>query len=399
MAWAGGFGKGRSFREALERAAFQAREALREEPDLLLFFSTGPFSWKGPLFPPPRPSPGRGGPLLAGARAHQVWKPRTGWTRAPAVSLLAASFPFPRVQALRFRPGVLPSPDLEPRAWRRALGFQDPLPSALLLFAGPKASHMAPLLPGLQSALPGTSIAGGVLGSTGEEKGKGSVFLEGPLPPGEAMGLALDPPLSMEVISLPGFRPLGPPHLVTSIEGEDLKELDGRPAWQILQGESRGCRPGREDPLLAEVSSRPPSPEGALLCGEARLVLRAGRRVRIMTPGGVRKGQWVRFCLPDPGTAREKARSLTFSPPPRRQGGCALLFACPAPSRPLSDDPAWALAENLGDTPFLGARSWAQIAAPRGCGPLLLGQTLVLCLFREESGDGPPGPGWYQGGP
>ncbi len=376
MAWAAGFGTGGSFQEALEKAALQAGATLGDDPDLLLFFSTRPIPKTQASLPP-----GLGAPVLAGARVHQVWKPGTGWTRAPAVSLLAGTFPFPCLQALRFRPQVMPSPDGDPRTWRRTLGFQGPPPAALLLLAGPGAFHLAPLLPGLQAALPRTTLAGGVLGQGGARSGAGSVFLETLFPAEEALGLALDPPISMEVLSLSAFRPLGPPHKVTALAGEDVRELDGRAAWEILQAE---IPPGVPS-LLAEVSSHPPAPEGSLPCGEARMVLRVGRRVRILTPGGLREGQWVRFCLPDPEAAWEKVQSL-----PAFSGageGCALLFACPAPCPDPSRDPAAALARKMGALPFLGARTWAQIAAPPGCGPLLLGQSLVLCRIRENPED------------
>ena len=381
MTWAGGFGTGGSFREALERAAFQARERLGEEPDFLLFFSTRPLP--GKEIPP---LPGR--PLLAGARVHQVWKPGTGWTRAPSISLLAASFPFPRFQALRFRRKVLPTPDQSPRTWRRILGFEGPRPSALLLLAGQKAYHLVPLLPGLQSALPETTLAGGVLGVAGGPDRGGTLFMSGPLQHGEALGLALDRPASMKIHVVRGYRALGPPHRVTALSGEEVGALDGREAWAVLKGELPGEGTSRDIPLLAEVSSRPPEPGGNLACGEARMVVRAGKRVRILTPGGTRRGQWIRFCLPDPEETKERIRTLPVSPARKGNEGCAVLFACPAPSSGPLDDPALALVERLGERPLLGARSWAQIAAPPGCGPLLLGQTLVLCEIR----DGDPRP-------
>ncbi|HHI68478.1 MAG TPA: hypothetical protein ENJ97_04040, partial [Planctomycetes bacterium] len=382
MVWAVGFGAGGTFREALERAVSQAGKALGDDPDLLLFFATRPIPKKEiPLMRRGAGLPGA--PVLAGGRVHQVWKPGAGWTRVPAVALLAGSFPFPCVQALRFRPEVLPSPDGDPLAWRRTLGFQGPPPAALLLLAGLKAYHLAPLLPGLQAALPGTTLAGGVLGPGGARSGTGSVFLENLLPPEEALGLALDPPVSMEVLSLSAYRPLGPPHLVGSMAGEEVKELDGKPAWEILRAE----RPDNQSPgnssLLAEVSSHPPGEDGSLPCGVARVVVHVGKRVRILTPGGLREGQWIRFCLPEPEGAWEKIRALP--PFPREGEGCALLIACPTSCRDSSRDPAWALAERLGGIPFLGVRSWAQIAALPGCGPLLLGQSLVLCRFREDA--------------
>ncbi len=378
MTWAFGFGTGGTFREALERAALQAVEALEDDPDLLLFFSTCPLPKRAFPFPA-GPASRPGATLLAGARAHQVWKPGTGWTRAPAVGLLAGSFPFPCVQALRFRPKVLPSPDGDPRTWRRVLGFQGPPPAALLLLAGLRSFHLAPLLPGLQAALPRTTLAGGVLGPEGPGNKTGSVFLESILPREEALGLALDPPTSMEVLSLPAFRPLGPPHKVTAMAGEEVGELEGRPAWEVLREEHRET--SGETSLLAEVSSHPPREDGALPCAEARMVLRVGKRVRILTPGGLREGQWVRLCLPDPEAAWKKVQALpSFS---WKGDGCAILFACPTSCRDPSRDPAAALAERMGGIPFLGARSWAQIAAVPGCGPLLLGQSLVLCRIGE----------------
>jgi len=194
-----------------------------------------------------------------------------------------------------------------------------------------------------------------------------------------------------------GYEPLGPAHKVTSLQGEYLEGLDGRPAGEILAREAGKAPPLRLSPLLAEVSSLPPDPWGGLSCGEARMVIRAGGRIRILTPGGVRKGQWIRFCLPAPEEAARQAAALSLSPPGGNPAeGCALLFACPSPPSENTRDPARILAERLQDRPFLGARSWAQVAALPGCGPLLLGQTQVLCevgIKRDgkarEEGPGP----------
>ncbi len=75
---------------------------------------------------------------------------------------------------------------------------------------------------------------------------------------------------------------------------------------------------------------------------------------------------------------------ISALPDPDGKGpGATILFACPQPGNPPSPDPAQEILARLEETPLLGARSWAQIAAPPGCGPLLLGQTLVFCRIGE----------------
>lgn len=385
MAWAAGLAAGNASPELLARAIAGAEERLGAAPDLLLLFTTVPalLAQAGKLLARI--------PVAAGCAPRALWLPGRGWVQAPAAVALAARLPGAKVHPCHFRAGILAGPDDPPQAWRRALGLGRTSPAGLLLLATPESAHLAPLLPGLATALPGLPCLGAVVGPGRAGPKAGHLFLGGPVAGVDAIGLTFEGALEVEVISFPSCRPLGPARRVTSLQGQELGTLEDLPAAAALR---KDAGPGADQlahglEVLVEVGSQPPDPAGDLPLPLVRTAVLVGGRVRVLAPEDVRTGQWVRFCRADPsrGAARAAAALEALAPPGPEAGALILSGQGPEPGA-QGPDPVEILQAGLGAIPVASLLTPGQIASVPGHGPRLLGQSVVVTRFRPAAPEG-----------
>ena len=139
--------------------------------------------------------------------------------QSPAISLWAGRFG--PVHPLRFGPGR-PGADEPP--------FD---PSALVLLGDPFSFPAEEAFAAVAARWPGLPVIGG-MASAARGPGGNRLLLDGELTAVGAVGAFLGPGLDVEAVVSQGCKPIGQPYAVTSVEGNVLRELAGRPAMARL---------------------------------------------------------------------------------------------------------------------------------------------------------------------
>lgn len=153
--------------------------------------------------------------------------------RAPGVALMVGSLP-----GVTVRPFDCASEDL-PRGgtdddWRRALGVESANPAALLLLPEPFTFDVEANLGRLDQAFPETVKIGGM--ASGASQPGGNVLFRGEHVLRSGMvGVSLNGNLTVDAVVAQGCRPIGEPMFVTGSEGNIVRQLDGRPAFDVLR--------------------------------------------------------------------------------------------------------------------------------------------------------------------
>ena len=312
---------------------------------------------------------------------------------APAVTLVAARLPDVRLSPLRID-GSLPDLDGPPDAWERLVGVRAGEEPQFVLLVDPFSVRAEALLAGLDYAFPTSAKIGG-LASGGTSPGLNALFLDGETFPDGAVGVALSGNVALDTVVAQGCRPVGSLMRVTGCDGNLLYELDGRPAFEVLQELFAGL--DERDRHLAST---------ALFVGivmdEFREEPRVGdflirnligidpRRGAIAVGERLQEGMSVRFHLRDAETSAEDLhamlRGYEKSPETASPSG-ALLFSCLGRGEGLYGRPNFdtgVFREHLGDVPVGGFFCNGEIG-PVGGTTFLHGYTSSFGLFRPRT--------------
>jgi len=100
------------------------------------------------------------------------------------------------------------------------------LPEAMFLLADPFSTPLVKLLPGLNEAMPGVQIVGGVVGG-GPEPGTNRVMINGQVKDGGAVCMALSGPIDITTTVSQGCRPVGEPMVITKSKRHVIQSLGG----------------------------------------------------------------------------------------------------------------------------------------------------------------------------
>lgn len=145
-----------------------------------------------------------------------------------AVSLWAGRFG--AVHPLRLAPGVAAT---EPPF----------TPSALLLIGDPFTFPAEPAFAAVAERWPGLPVVGG-MASAARGPGGNLLLLDEETASAGAVGVFLGPGLDVEPVVSQGCKPIGQPYAVTSVEGNVVRELAGRPAMtRLLELANDGLTP------------------------------------------------------------------------------------------------------------------------------------------------------------
>src|SRR5919199_6098108 len=153
--------------------------------------------------------------------------------RLPAVTLTAARLPDVVVRPFHID-GALPDLDDPPDSWERLIGVKRDEEPQFVLLADPFTARPEALLAGLDYAFPDSPKIGG-LASGATSPGLNALFLNDEVFDGGTVGVALSGDVVVDTVVAQGCRPVGELMRVTSCKGNVLYELDGRPAFPVLE--------------------------------------------------------------------------------------------------------------------------------------------------------------------
>jgi len=394
MKWATSISRKASFEEAVLECAEGVTRNLGPEPvSLALAFVTPHFAAYYPelhglvdRYLEPETFVGCSGGGVIGGREEVE--------HAPAVTLVAARLPDVRLSPFRID-GPLPDLDGPPDAWERLVGVGAGEDPEFVLLTDPFSVRTEALLAGLDYAFPNSAKIGG-LASGGTSPGLNALFLDGNTFPDGAVGIALGGNVALDTVVAQGCRPVGNLMRVTGCDRNLLYELDGRPAFEILQELFAGL--DERDRHLAST---------ALFVGvvmdEFREEPRVGdflirnligidpRRGAIAVGERLQEGMSVRFHLRDAETSAEDLhamlRGYEKSSPETASPSGALLFSCLGRGEGLYGRPNFdtgVFREHFGDVPVGGFFCNGEIG-PVGGATFLHGYTSSFGLFRPRT--------------
>jgi small ligand-binding sensory domain FIST len=153
--------------------------------------------------------------------------------RLPAVTLTAARLPDVVVRPFHLD-GPLPDLDGPPDCWERFVGVKRNDEPQFVLLADPFTGRPEALLAGLDYAFPDSVKIGG-LASGATSPGLNALFLDDEVHDSGVVGVALSGNVVVDTVVAQGCKPVGELMRVTSCEANILYELDGRPAFLVLQ--------------------------------------------------------------------------------------------------------------------------------------------------------------------
>lgn len=301
----------------------------------------------------------------------------------PAISLWAGTFP----SLAAYRLTTEPTGDAV-----AITGFprRDELPfgaSAILLLADPYSFPTSELLDGIREQVGVDLPVIGGLASAGRAPGGNRLVLDDLIHSDGAVAVVVGG-VEVDAVVSQGCRPIGDPMVVTSGEGQVVRELAGRPALERVQEVLASLPPedlslARNGLHLGRVIDEHKAEFGP---GDflIRDVLGADRDGGAVAVGGaVEVGATVQLQVRDAGSADTDLRHLLAD----RSGDAALLFTCSGRGRHLfgvPDHDAAVVSDALDRAPVAGM-SCAGEVGPVGERSFLHAFTASIALFHEPT--------------
>src|ERR671916_848577 len=281
---------------------------------------------------------------------------------APAVTLVAARLPDVRIEPFHLS-GPLPDLDGPPDAWELLIGVRAQDEPQFVLLADPFSGRPEALLSGLDYAFPSSPKIGG-LASGATSPGLNALFLDDRIFSEGTVGVALGGDVAIDTVVAQGCRPVGELMRVTGCRGNFLYELDGRPAFEVLQELFAAL--DERDRRLASTALFV-----GVLMDEFRKEPRVGdflirnligvdpHRGAVAVGENLQEGMRVRFHVRDAETSAEDLHTMLKSYEKTLPGPVsgALLFSCLGRGEGLYGRPNFDTSifrEYLGDVPVGG---------------------------------------------
>lgn len=301
-----------------------------------------------------------------------------GGTDRAAVSVLAGVLPRVQTRLFHLEETRLPTADAPPEEWHEALGVPpEPTPHFVLL----ADFDPRPLLMGLDFAYPDAPKIGGLASVVGDN----ALFLDRRQLSSGCVGLALQGDIALDTVVAQGCKAIGPTHTVTACRHNQLLQLDGRPALEVLtqlyytQPEAVQQQMRRALHLgVAATELQARFGPGDFLIRDLRL---EQERDTLFVGDLLRQGQTVQFHLRDAEAATAELERLLGRPQAQTAG--ALLFSCVGRSEAsfgVPDHDAGLFAARCGDVPLGGFLCGGEIGPLKGV-THLHGYTSVFGLF------------------
>ena len=385
------------WRRALDGALDGALAPLNgEPPDLLVLFVSADY---GEDFGEVLAAAGRrsGAREIVGCSASGVIASAREVEDEPGVAALALRLPPGALLAVRHAPAdpVVRHAPAQP-AVRHApadqavhpgwLGMAKSDCTGLIVLADPFTTDAIALIEGLEYEYPGVPIVGGM--ATGEPGVRAtSVFRGGQVMTG-AVVIGLGGGVRLLPVVSQGCEPIGESWTITDVEGNVIKTIGGRPAYEVLVNTVRGLDAERSERVngnlligLAMDEYRDQFGRGDFLI---RNLLGADPKTgAIAVAAQTRVGQTLQFQIRDARAADEELRTMLGAVGGPNKPAAALLFACNGRGAGLfgaPDHDARTVHTVLGPLPLAGLFCNGEIG-PVGARTYIHGFTASLALI------------------
>jgi small ligand-binding sensory domain FIST len=379
------------WREALADVVARVKAVRGESTDLAFLFASAQYAEDFPeLVRAAQTALGVG--RLLGCSGQGIIGAEREIEGEPALSLLALSLPGALLHAAH-----LTQADVQmaatPRAWWEMTDVPPDRVKAWFVLADPFTLDAEALINALSSAYPDTPIAGG-LASGDPHARRTHLFLDDRIYAEGAILMAFGGPYTVRTVVSQGATPIGQTWTVTEAEGQFIRTIAQRPAYEVLMEtlselpeETRHRAQSNLLVGLAMDEYRDEFQRGDFLIRNLMGYDPDSGSLAIGAMAHV--GQTVQFQLRDPQAADEDLRALLLAAKEelgRREPLGALLCSCNGRGVGMfgaPDHDARAVAEVLGDVPLAGFFCNGEIG-PVGSRPYLHGFTASLALILPD---------------
>ncbi len=314
-----------------------------------------------------------------------------------AIAVVAARLPGVQLHPFALSPLEIHEVAERPRMLPSVIAAGDIVETrAFFMVADPFSAHMDGLLGAFNTAFPGVPVIGG-MASGARAPGETAMFMNGHICHEGVVGVALDGPVSVDVIVSQGCRPVGPLLEVTEGDANVIKQLGGKPAMTQIQELieelsdddkvllSNGLFVGRAIEPSKEMYGR----GDFLIRGMVGIDRKTGS---IAIGDFVEAGEFVQFHLRDADTAKEDLEMMLTPHSLFGAPSGAVLFSCNGRGTRLYDHPDGdisAINSFFDDLPMAGFFCAGEIG-PIGGRNFLHGHTASLALIRPVGSTASP---------
>jgi small ligand-binding sensory domain FIST len=209
-----------------------ALEAIRDiEPELVFVFAGSTFTLDAPAIAD-RVWRELGAPIVLGATGLGVMAQDHEAERAPAICVMGLRLPGAVLTPVRLTTASIASA-ADPAAWRQRAGVLPEDGGAWILLANPFRFDVTAGITGLTAAYPEATAVGGIA-SPDPVSRRTALILNGEALFDGAIALAIGGPYGLHTVLSQGAEPFGHPWTITSVDGEWIETIAGRPALQVL---------------------------------------------------------------------------------------------------------------------------------------------------------------------
>jgi small ligand-binding sensory domain FIST len=322
---------------------------------------------------------------VAGCSASGVISGNRELEDQPAIAALALRLP----DGAHLRTHhVLPEEAERPGEWTARLGLQPGACTGLVLLADPFSVDVQALVSGLERGYPGVPLVGGL--ATGALTARQTHVFYGREASAGAVLIGLAGSIGIRPVVSQGCEPIGQPWTITDVEGQLIRRIGNRPAYEVLVETISNLAPTERERaasnLLVGLAMDEYHDEFARGDFLIRTLVGVDRSSGAIAIGAhPRVGQTLQFQVRDARAADSELRHMlgavagAASPP----AAAALLFACNGRGAGLfgaSDHDAQTTHELLGPLPLAGLFCNGEIG-PVGRTTFLHGFTASLGLI------------------
>ncbi len=201
------------------------------EPEVVFIFAGSQFSLDAPAIAD-RVWRELGAPIVLGGTGIGLMAGDLESERQPAICALGLRLPGAVLTAVRLTAATLATAG-DPVAWRQRLGVLPEDGGSWILLANPFRFDVNAGIAGLGAAYPEATVIGGIA-SPDPISRRTALMLNGEALFDGAVALAIGGPYGLRTALSQGAEPFGHPWTITSVDGEWIETIAGRPSLQLL---------------------------------------------------------------------------------------------------------------------------------------------------------------------
>ncbi len=325
--------------------------------------------------------------FLIGCSAYGVVGPQQEFENEPAISLWLGSLPGAIIQPFHIHQERMESFQSD-ADWRRAFSVEPGVDTSMLLLGDPFSLRIDQVLNGINQAIPGCPVVGG-MASSAKSPGQNVLIVNDQWYNDGGVGVSICGDIVVESVISQGCRPIGQPLMITKGERNVIQELGGKPAFLALNELYNQLPPNERDLVDQGIfvgrvidEYKQEFKRGDFLIRNIVGVDQESYSIAVLDQ--VRPGTTIQFHVRDAESADDDLHAMLGSYHSLETSG-ALLFSCNGRGTQMYSEPNHdlnVLKDKLGAPPISGFFCAGELG-PVGGQNFIHGHTASIALFRK----------------